>query len=307
MTMPNLVLSHVASLPSPIANPSLAIDPRDGSALIVGSGVHRFRPGSPVETIFDADEDVPDQGAVTLRGDILTVYGGTESVSGSHPTSTIARYDIALRERMSSLGRLPFPLRLGVAVKHGEKDVILGGADAQGRALRSLIVSKGGRDGRLMETMLPGSAAGLQVGRIGRVAFALGSGSQDWQPPKAGYDFRLLRDEETDANVVEPIRALRDGKAQLGVCVIQKDADEFYSFGGADGNLGVSADLWHHSPAGGALIGTVVDADGVPYRVCRAVGLYSAAENAVFLIAGLVGSPFSSLSRGTDRIVRVQL
>lgn len=302
--MPNITASHVASLPVPVATPSLAIRQSDGAGVVLGSGINLFAPGSPVETIFDADENVPEQAAVTLRGNVLTVYGGKSDFGA---LSVIQRYDIDRREKLTSLGDLPLGLRLSVAVKHGEKDVLLGGVNEHGSPIRSVIVSKGGRDGRVLETMLPGSAYGLQVGRIGHQAFVLGSGSQDWKPPFVGYDFLLRRDDAADASTSIPMTALRDGKAEIGVCVIQKGNEEFYSFGGADGNLGVSADLWHHTSAGSVLLGSVVDADGNPYRVCRCVGLYASIDNSIYLIGGLVGSPYSSLSKGTDRIVRLDL
>ena len=304
--MPNLSSSHVASLPRPIASPSMALR-EDGTAFIVGSGIQSYRPGAPVTDIHGPSDDHPVECGVTIDGDVLTTYGGHPEGDEYAALDEISTFSAATGEATDvDARRLPFPRRGICAVRHGKKAVLFGGISTDGHPSRDIVVVSPGQPIRALKALLGVSCAYLQAGASKPggtpVVFLLGSGAQDWQPPKKGYD--LMVSKPGDVVFSELFPALQ-GSPRIGVTVIQKDAETFYSFGGADGNGGVSSKLYRHFNGGTDEVGDVIGPDGQPYRVCYAAGIF--AENAIHLIGGLAGSPYSSTSTATDKIVKVSL
>lgn len=302
--MPNLVLSHVGTLPRPLACPSLAIR-SDGTGLIVGSGIVAFKPGAPPIDLNDDTDEVPVEPGVAIGDDdVLACYGGHMTGEEHGALETVSFFDVTSGKFLDVGEPLPFARRGICAVRHGKKVAMFGGRSIDNVAARDIVIAKDGNAPHALRATFPVSCDYLQVGKIGKALYLLGSAAQDWQPPKAGFDIKVTMPE--DVVIAETVPALQ-GKPRLGVCVIQVSETSFLAFGGADGNGGVNASLTLVNNAGTTTIGDVVDANGEPYAVCYSVGMYEASEKAIYLLAGLRGSPFSSSAKATDRIVRIQL
>lgn len=307
--MPTLAASHAATLPRPLASPSLALR-SDGTAMIVGSGIVAFKPGSPVADL-SSSPDVPVEAGVSIEGNVLSCFGGHSFGDEWGALDNVSTFDATTGAQIDMESDiLPYARRGMCAVKHGKKTFLFGGISSEGHPSRDIVIVSPGKPIRALRVPLPSSCAYLQAGaaRPGAdrepVVFLLGSGTQYHLPPKAGYD--LLVSRPGDMVIAELFPALQ-GTNRIGVCAIQKDADTFFSFGGADANGGVSATLYRHTNGATDVLGDVLGPDGQPYRCCYVGGIYVAAESAIYLIGGLNGSPYSTSVTPSDLIVRVEV
>lgn len=251
-------VSHVSTLPFPMASPALA---REGTtSYLVGQGLVRVTPGAAPETLIAPGQGVPMDAGVEVDYGVVTIYGGHEEGDERGTMNTIVELDTDAADIPYPVSALPFPRRGLLAVEHGGKTVLFGGTDERGYTTRDVWVSKDASI-RPLNVRLPSSGSMMQGGRTRAGLYLLGSGTDGWD--------MLAYQDGAGRPAVSAVQALSPEFPLYGVAVAQDGPDAFFFLGGRDDRR-ASVTLWHYTEDRGTeRVGTLALGDE-PWAISHA-------------------------------------